>query len=177
VPTVKEWIAIVALVALVLIPICWKFWKRWDRPSLASLLEMKRRIRERDIREAFIKEDAKVREQQRIEAERELAIRKAQAPPPVEKEVLTSAFGNLGVTDSTGTAVLEGSVVESKETILAPVENVDSLVDQLDVEGIVEDVIPEAAPVAVQLRAETNADDVKWDEQQEDDDWSDIGWS
>ena len=76
-PTVKEWIVIVALVALVLIPICWKFWKRWDRPSLASLLEMKRRIRERDIREAFIKEDAKVREQQRIEAERELAIRKA----------------------------------------------------------------------------------------------------
>ncbi len=150
-PTVKEWIVIVALVALVLIPICWKFWKRWDRPSLASLLEMKRRIRERDIREAFIKEDAKVREQQRIEAERELAIRKAQAPPPVEKEVLT--------------------------TIVAPVENVDSLVDQLDVEGIAENVIPEAAPVAVQLRAETNADDVKWDGQQEDDDWSDIGWS
>ena len=176
-PTIKEWIVIVALVALVLIPICWKFWKRWDRPSLASLLEMKRRIRERDIREAFIKEDAKVREQKRLEAERELAVRKAQAPPPVEKAVLTSAFGNLGMTDSTGTAVLEGSVAESKETTLAPVENVDSLVDQLDVEGIVEDVIPEAAPVAVQLRAETGTDDVKWDEQQEDDDWSDIGWS
>ena len=81
------------------------------------------------------------------------------------------------MTDSTGTAVLEGSVTESKETILSPVENVDSLVDRLDVEGIAEDVIPEAAPVAVQLREETNADDVKWDEQQEDDDWSEIGWS
>ena len=138
---------------------------------------MKRRIRERDIREAFIKEDAKVREQKRLEAERELAVRKAQPPPPVEKAVLNSAFGNLGVTDSTGTAVLEGSVAESKETILSPVENVDSLVDQLDVEDIAEDVIPEASPVAVQLRAETNADDVKWDEQQEDDDWSDVGWS
>ena len=85
-PTIKEWIVIVALVAFVLIPICWKFWLRWDRPSLASILEMKRRIRERDIREAFIKEDAKVREQQRLEAERELALRKAQAPPPVERQ-------------------------------------------------------------------------------------------
>jgi len=177
VPTIKEWIVIVALVAFVLIPICWKFWKRWDRPSLASILEMKRRIRERDIREAFIKEDAKVREQQRIEAERELALRKAQAPPPVEKIVLTSAFGNLGVTDSTGTAVLEGAVTESKDTIVTPVENVDSLVDQLDVGDIAEDVIPEAAPVAVQLRGETGTDDVKWDAQQEEDDWSDIGWS
>ena len=175
-PTIKEWIVIVAFVALVLIPICWKFWKRWDRPSLASLLEMKRRIRERDIREAFIKEDAKVREQKRLEAERVLAVRKAQAPPPVEKEVLTSAFANLGVTDSTGTAVLEGSVAESKETILAPVENVDSLVIQLDVDGIAEDVFRDAGPVAVHLRAEASADEVKWDEQQEDDDWSEIGW-
>ena len=176
-PTIKEWIVIVAFVAFVLIPICWKFWKRWDRPSLASILEMKRRIRERDIREAFIKEDAKVREQQRIEAERELSLRKAQAPPPVEKTVLTSAFGTLGVTDSTGTAVLEGAVTESKATIVTPVENVDSLVDQLDIGDIAEDVIPEAAPVAVQLRGETGPDEVKWDAQQEEDDWSDIGWS
>ena len=67
-----------------MIPICWKFWKSWDRPSLSSLLEMKRRIRERDIRDTFIKEDAKIREQQRLEAAREIAYRKAQAPPPVE---------------------------------------------------------------------------------------------
>ena len=65
-PTIKEWIVIVVVVAFILIPICWKFWKGWDRPSLASLKEMKRRIRERDIREAFIKEDAKLREQERL---------------------------------------------------------------------------------------------------------------
>ena len=57
---------------------------------------MLRRIRERDIREAFIREDAKLREQQRLEAERELSMRKAQAPAPVEKSTLASAFGNLG---------------------------------------------------------------------------------
>ena len=81
------------------------------------------------------------------------------------------------MTDSTGTAVLEGAVTESKDTIVTPVENVDSLVDQLDGGDIAEDVIPEAAPVAVQLRGAAGPDEVKWDTQQEEDDWSDIGWS
>jgi hypothetical protein len=177
VPTTKEWIVIVALVSLILIPICWKFWRGWDRPSLASLLEMKRRIRERDIREAFIEEDAKVREEQRLEAARELSLRKAQAPPPVEKAVLSSAFGNLGVTDSTGTAVLEGSAPQVSQSIEPPVEDVGSLVDSLEIEDIAEDVIPEAVPVAVQLRGDAGADEIKWDANQEKDDWSDIEWS
>jgi len=177
VPTTKEWIVIVALVALILIPICWKFWKGWDRPSLASIKEMSRRIRERDIREAFIIEDAKLREQERLEAERELSIRKAQAPTPVEKTVLTSAFGNLGITDSTGTAILEGSAPPSDEKIAPPIENVGSLVDSLDVEDISDDIIPKAAPVAVQLRADAGADDIKWDASEEEDDWTEIEWS
>lgn len=175
--TTKEWIVSGALVALVLIPICWKFWKGWDRPSLASILEMKRRISERDIREAFIEEDAKVREQQRIEAAHEMARRKAQAPPPVEKTVLTSAFSNLGDTDSTGTAVLAESVPQNTETIIAPVDNVGELVDSLDIDEITENVIPEAAPVAVQLHRDADADEIKWDAREDDDDWSDIGWS
>ena len=108
-PSLKEWIAIGAFVAFVLIPICWRFWRRWDRPSKAAVSEMLRRIRERDVREAFIREDAKLREQQHLEAERELSMRKAQAPAPVEKSTLASAFGNLGAVDSTGTAVLESS--------------------------------------------------------------------
>ena len=174
--TTKEWIVSGALVAFVLIPICWKFWKGWDRPSLASIFEMKRRIRERDIREAFIEEDAKVREEQRLEAARELAIRKAQAPPPVEKTVLNSAFSNLGNTDSTGTAVLAESTPQNTANVITPVENVGALVDSLETDGIAEDVIPEAAPVAVQLHRDTGADEVKWSPQ-EDDDWEDIEWS
>ena len=174
--TTKEWIVSGALVAFVLIPICWKFWKGWDRPSLASLFEMKRRIRERDIREAFIEEDAKVREQQRLEAARELAVRKAQAPPPVEKTVLNSAFSNLGNTDSTGTAVLAESTPQNTANVITPVENVGAHVDSLETDGIAEDVIPEAAPVAVQLHRDAGADEVKW-VAQEDDDWADIEWS
>lgn len=176
-PTLKEWILIGAFVAFVLIPVCWKFWKGWDRPSLSSLLEMKRRIRERDLRDAFIEEDAKIREQHRLEAERELALRKAQAPPPVEKSVLTSAFGNLGATDSTGTAVLEGSTPQVDHTTVMSVENVDDLVDSLDIEDIAENVVPETAPVAVQLQGDAGADEIKWDPTQEGDDWPDIGWT
>ena len=176
-PTIKEWILGGAFVAFVLIPICWKFWKGWDRPSLSSLLEMKRRIRERDLRDAFIEEDAKQREHHRLEAERELALRKAQAPPPVAKSILSSAFGNLGATDSTGTAVLEGRVTQDAEHAVMPVENVDDLVDSLDTADIAEHVIPEAAPVAVQLHGEVDADEIKWDPTQEGDDWPEIGWT
>ena len=175
-PTIKEWILISAFVAFVLIPICYKFWKGWDRPSLSSLLEMKRRIRERDLRDAFIEEDAKIREQHRLEAERELALRKAQPPTPMGKSMLTSAFGNLGATDSTGTEILEGSVSQESVNAVMPVDNVSDLVDSLDIEDIAENVIPEAAPVAVQLRGDAGADEVKWDPTQETDDWPEIGW-
>ena len=176
-PTIKEWILIAAFVAFVLIPVCWKFWKGWDRPSFSSLLEMKRRIRERDLRDAFIEEDVIIREQHRLEAERELALRKAQPPPTVNKSVLTSAFGNLGATDSTGTAVLEGSVSQETVNAVMPVENVDDLVASLDTDDIDENVIPESAPVAVQLRGDAGADEVKWDSTQEGDDWPEIGWT
>ncbi len=174
-PTIKEWIAIAALIAFVLIPICWRFWRRWDRPSKAAVSEMLRRIRERDIREAFIREDAKHREQQRLEAERELSLRKAQAPPPMDKTTLVSAFGNLGTVDSTGTEVLENSPQQSTENIVVPVENVDDLVDSLDIEDIAEDVIPEAAPVAVQIHQETNTDEGSW-QTTEEDEWSGVDW-
>ncbi len=175
-PTLKEWIAIGAFVAFVLIPICWRFWRRWDRPSKAAVSEMLRRIRERDIREAFIREDAKLREQQRLEAERELSMRKAQAPPPMEKTALSSAFGSLSSVDSTGTEVLENNPQPSAESIVAPVENVDELVDSLDIDDILEDVIPEAAPVAVQIHQEPSATDDSWATAEEDDEWSEVDW-
>jgi len=176
VPSLKEWIAIGAFVAFVLIPICWRFWRRWDRPSKAAVTEMLRRIRERDIREAFIREDAKLREQQRLEAERELSMRKAQAPPPMEKTTLSLAFGSLGSVDSTGTEVLENNPQPSSASIVAPVENVDQLVDSLDIDDILEDVIPEAAPVAVQIHQEPSATDDSSATAEDDDEWSEVDW-
>ena len=176
-PTIKEWILIVALTAFVLIPICWKFWRGWDRPSRAAVKEMKRRIHERDIREAFIAEDAKQREQQRLEAERELSLRKAQAPQPIKKSALSAAFENIGNIDSTGTEVLDNSPITSSESIVEPVENVDALVDSLDTVGIAEDVIPESAPVAVQLHGDAEKEEVPWGAPEKEDDWSEVEWS
>ena len=136
---------------------------------------MLRRIRERDIREAFIREDAKLREQQRLEAERELALRKAQAPPPMEKVALASAFGNLGAVDSTGTAVLENSPTPRAEDIVTPVENVDALVESLDIDEILDDIFPESTPVAVQIHQETNQHDDSWVTPEEDE-WAEVEW-
>ena len=165
-----------ALTAFVLIPICWKFWRGWDRPSRAAVKEMKRRIHERDIREAFIAEDAKQREQQRLEAERELSLRKAQAPPPMEKSALNTAFANIGSLDSTGTEVLDNGPVTSSESIVESVENVDALVDSLDTVGIDEDIIPESAPVAVQLHGDLEKEEISWNELDKKDDWSEVEW-
>ena len=58
-----------------------------------------------------------------------------------------------------------------------PVENVDDLVDSLDTSDIVENVIPETAPVAVQLHGDSGTDEIMWDPTQEGDDWPDIGWT
>ena len=193
VPTAKEWIAIGALVAFVLIPICWKFWKGWDRPSRAAKIEMKRRIRERDIRDEFIREDAKAREQQRLEAQRELSLRKAQAPPPIPVSALSGAFGSLGespsetsTTDNTGTAVLEESVGTRQDFNVDSDIDLSKLVDSLDTDEIADDaVIPDAAPVAVQLRGamdstnkgEAGVENIEWGHQDPEDDWAGIGWT
>ena len=193
VPTAKEWIAIGALVAFVLIPICWKFWKGWDRPSRAAKIEMKRRIRERDIRDEFIREDAKAREQQRLEAQRELSLRKAQAPPPIPVSALSGAFGSLGespsetsTTDNTGTAVLEESVGTRQDFNVDSDVDLSKLVDSLDTDEIADDaVIPDAAPVAVQLRGamdstnkgEAGVENIEWGHQDPEDDWAGIGWT
>ena len=94
----------------------------------------------------------------------------------MEKTTLSSAFGSLGSVDSTGTAVLENNPQPSPESIVTPVENVDQLVDSLDIDDILEDVIPEAAPVAVQIHQEPSADDDSWATAEEGDEWSEVDW-
>ena len=153
---------------------------------------MKRRIQERDLRETFLLEDAKVREEERLEAQRELARKKAQAPPPVESSILEKAFGNLGEeqgdrslnVDRTGTEIL-GESRETRNEITQSSEDVTDLVDSLDIDNIEDDaIIPEVTPIAVQLqgasgkemKGNAGADDVTWGSHDPDDDWSDIGW-
>lgn len=176
-PSVKEWIAIGAFVAFVLMPICWKFWRGWDRPSAAARAEMKRRKREREIRDAFMREDAKMREQERIAAEMSLSRRKAQAPAPVAKGVLTDAFGSLGES-AAAVAPAEPEPVNHAAFEVNEVEDVSDLVSGLDTADVEDSVIPEAAPVAVQIQPSAPAaDEVEWTGEDAEDDWSEIGWS
>ena len=168
-PSIREWIAIAAIGAFVLIPICWKFWKGWDRPSRAAKTEMSRRKRERDLRDAFMLEDAKAREHERLQAERELARRRGQPPPTLEKGVLTSAFGSLDSTestDSTGTEVLEESEEIRRDTPAFSTEDVTSLVDGLDGEDE-----PEKGGNENGIE-----EDVEWLTPNPKDDWPGIGW-
>lgn len=172
-PSIREWIAIAAIVAFVLIPVCWKFWKGWDRPSRAAKTEMGRRKRERDMRDAFMLEDAKAREHERLQAERELARRRGQPPPTLEKGVLSSAFGSLDSTestDSTGTEVLEESEEIRRDTPAFSTEDVTSLVDGLDVEDEPDEGHDEGH--------EENSieEDVEWLTPNPKDDWPGIGW-
>ena len=168
-PSIREWIAIAAIVAFVLIPVCWKFWKGWDRPSRAAKTEMGRRKRERDMRDAFMLEDAKAREHERLQAERELARRRGQPPPTLEKVVLSSAFGSLDSTestDSTGTEVLEESEEIRRDTPAFSTEDVTSLVDGLDGEDE-----PEKGGDENGIEG-----DVEWLTPNPKDDWPGIGW-
>ena len=130
---------------------------------------MARRKRERDMRDTFMLEDAKAREHERLQAERELARRRGQPPPTLEKGVLTSAFGSLDSTestDSTGTEVLEESEEIRRDTPAFSTEDVTSLVDGLDGEDE-----PEKGGDENGIE-----EDVEWLTPNPKDDWPGIGW-
>ncbi len=199
-PSVREWVAISGVIALVLIPICWYFWKKFDLPSPLARLEMSRRRRERDVREAFQREEAKLLEIQRVEAQMELSRKKAQAPAPVEKGELYSAFGNLSgeeqapstiqatgpETDSTGTEVMDGSTdVRRDDSIEFEASEVSALVDSLDDSAISDGGEAQSdAPKIMQFQSSSNdesdtkaADSVDWsDPSDEPDDWKEVNW-
>ena len=59
------WSIVIGLLSL---PFLYSFWRSWDRPSRAALEEQDRRIEERDTRDAFIREDTKLREQEHLMA-------------------------------------------------------------------------------------------------------------
>lgn len=199
-PSLREWVVIAGLIALVLIPICWYFWKKFDLPSLLARKEIARRKHERDVLEAFQKEEAKLLEIQRNEAQMELSRRKAIAPPPASLGELSTAFGNLSgesqatsptqtassATDSTGTEVLEGSSeVRRDEGVKTDISEVTELVNSLDDSDIsVGGDLPSDSPVMMQLQGrpidddqKPAADSVDWSEpSDEPDDWKEVNW-
>lgn len=137
--TPRQWMTTVGFIAFVLIPIAYFFWRRWDKPSQAAVDEMKRRKDEREVREMFVEAEAQAREAERITAEAAIARAKAQQPPPVAKEVLDSAFGNLG---EVATSVTELDLDPEG----ADLPQMAELVGSLDVDEIEDDEISDEVP-------------------------------
>jgi hypothetical protein len=199
-PSVREWVVISGVIALVMIPICWYFWKKFDLPSRLARREMSRRRHERDVREAFQLEEAKLLEIQRLEAQMELARKKTQAPAPVEKGELYSAFGSLSgeeqdpstiqaagpATDSTGTEVMDGSAdIRRDDSIEFDASEITVLVDSLDDSAISDGGEAQSdAPKMMRFQSAPKdesdkqaADSVDWsDPSDEPDDWKEVNW-
>lgn len=161
-PTPRQWLTTVGIIALILIPVAYFFWRRWDRPSKAAVDEMKRRKEEREVREMFIEAEAQAREAERLAAEAAISRAKAQAPPPVAKEVLDTAFGSLG-NEAPPVVTTEVDLPQMASLVGALPEDEDD--EDEDEEITVENPIQKSVEAAKAREARP-----------EDDDWFDTEW-
>ena len=83
------------IIGLLSLPFLYSFWKSWDRPSRAALEEQERRVEERDIRDAFIREEAKQREQEHLTALAAVRERRSFAYDSPTKEGIKDVFSVL----------------------------------------------------------------------------------
>jgi len=163
--TLKQWIALAAVVTVSLIPIIWYYWRIWDRPSRAAKEEMARRKHETEMREIFMREELKLKAEEAEAAKQVLARKKAQAPKPVSKEALSSAFGDLDAETSdpiAGGAAAGGDhdddVEMTGEFKEIDIPRIKEMLDELPEVDFEEDEVHEG-PIAVQLRGGAVAGD------------------
>ena len=83
------------LIGLISLPFLYAFWRSWDRPSRAALEEQDRRIEERDTRDAFIREETKLREQEHLMALAAVRERRTFAYDAPTKEGIKDVFSVL----------------------------------------------------------------------------------
>jgi hypothetical protein len=83
------------LIGLISLPFLYAFWRSWDRPSRAALDEQDRRIEERDTRDAFIREETKLREQEHLMALAAVRERRTFAYDAPTKEGIKDVFSVL----------------------------------------------------------------------------------
>ena len=140
------WAVIAALVA---IPLCYYFWRRWDRPSPAAKAEQERRLKERDTREAFQREEAKARENERQQALVQLQERKKISAIAPSSEAVSFALSNL---DATGTSN-KGVVASRSEEEVALLEQIPETVAVPDIEPdeSVAEILQDEGPVSLKV--------------------------
>ncbi len=165
--------------ALVAIPFCYYYWRRWDRPTKAARAEQERRLKERETREIFHREEEKLREHERQQALVELQYRKRESAMAPSSEVMSSAFSNL---DSSGiiphSHQISSSSAQRSEEDISQLESIPETIQVPDIEGdeSVTDIIEDEGPVPLKVGIEipeavktevkpvTIEDDFEWPE-------------
>jgi hypothetical protein len=166
---VTAWAVLAALVAL---PLCYYFWKRWDRPSRAAKREQDRRLKEREVRQIFLKEEAKMREAERGQALVSIEERKKSDAMPPSTETLTMAISSLdgepipGANSGSSSTAQGGSGIPgiSSELVAearsaAEIAELESIPDSIEVPDIepdesVPDILEDTGPIALKVSIE-----------------------
>ncbi len=145
------WAVIAALVA---IPLCYYFWRRWDRPSPAAKAEQERRLKERETREAFQREEAKAREHERQQAIVQLQERKKSSTIAPSSEAVSFALSNLDATGTSNNGVVASvPEIERSEEEVALLEQIPETVAVPDIEPdeSVRDILEEEGPISLKV--------------------------
>ncbi|MDP6325606.1 MAG: hypothetical protein QGI36_00745 [Candidatus Thalassarchaeaceae archaeon] len=141
------------ILALVAIPLCYYFWRRWDRPSAAAKAEQDRRLKEREIREVFQREEAKAREHERQQSLVQLRERKRNNSVAPSSEAVSFALSNLDSIGASNNEVVVVAGAERSEEEILLLEQIPETVAVPDIEPVesVPDIIEDEGPVSLQV--------------------------
>ena len=145
------WAVIAALVA---IPLCYYFWRRWDRPSPAAKAEQERRLKERETREAFQREEDKAREQERQQALVQLQERKKISAIAPSSEAVSFALSNLDATGTSNNGVAASvPEIERSEEEVALLEQIPETVavPNIEPDESVRDILEDEGPISLKV--------------------------
>ncbi|MBT4059258.1 MAG: hypothetical protein HOE69_03005 [Euryarchaeota archaeon] len=148
------WAIVVALIA---IPLLYYFWRRWDRPSRAAKAEQDRRLQERETREVFQKEEAKVREHERQQALVQLQERKKVDALSPSKAAMDFALSSLD--NKQGASITQAENGESVDEVTRSQEEIDLLeqipesieVPDIEPDESVSDILEDEGPISLKV--------------------------
>ncbi|MDP7312999.1 MAG: hypothetical protein QF831_06135 [Candidatus Thalassarchaeaceae archaeon] len=148
---VTMWAVVAALVA---IPLCYYFWRRWDRPSVEAKAEQEFRLKERETREIFQREEAKAREHERQQALVQLRERKKSSVVAPSSVAVSFALSNLDAAETSNNVVVASiPEIERSEEEIALLEQIPETIAVPDIEPdeYVADILEDEGPVSLKV--------------------------
>ncbi len=142
----------VVVVSAVLIPLSYYFWRRWDRPSRAARAEQERRLQEKEVYEAFLKEEEKARDFERVQALKALEEKKRQDALPPSGESLSTALSSIVDEPNQESPVGSNEVVRTAEEV-AELESIPESVEVPDIEPdeTAQEVLEDTGPIPLKV--------------------------